>query len=436
MDISPLTIVAAALLAIIGAGLFILVTRGAWVPRPLARYYAYKSLSQFVVVEDGLPGSTEDYDNDWGIDNFSSVFAAGQRGTVRSLYDVKGRVVFYDLTVSGIGQNRQLRVRAAANFALGAPIVSAGVNAPLPIEEWIGSARAIAKTKDLTPIDEGRDYPEDQNPAIVCYSYPLLGLLCRCKKTGKRYVIRLDTDPHDVDNVDKGVQDADAESKSVKDGGHMVSSPLDFPNHWSAPRNLLRHAGKAYVLAAIPSLKKLKRKRPRPPRDLKILDVPMIAQQKFNYCAPATAQMILLHDFKKQGQKFAKSQLDIADAMNVPCNGIDGVDLEDQRRGYAVITENEFSARSDETPTFKEACDEIDDERPLVSRYPGHIRCAIGWARKHPETHMVGEFLLINDPSPMNVGDVCWEDWMGPDPNKQVSHYFYVTPERHRPARD
>ena len=457
MTISIPLIVAAALIAIMAPGLFILITRGAWVPRPLARYYALKGLSEFVVVGEGPPGSTPDYDNDWRIDNFlrpdgTALFLPEN---VRSVFDVKGRVLFYELTVGGIAGNRELRVRVAANFALGVPVVSIGVNAPLPIDQWIDLARATAKVNQLTPIDEGCKYPVGQNPAIVCYSFPLLGLLCR-NAAGKRYIIRLDTQTqYEVDRVRKpgtksktetepkpeSEAEAEAESESepvsvsvlesesIRDGGHMVSSPLDFSSHWSAPRNLVRHAAYAHVLAAAPPLKKRKRSPRLRPTEGKLLKIPNIPQEKRNYCAPATAQMILRYDFKKKGKSFRASQDDIADAMKVPGNGVDGVDLRDQQLGYADITSNEFSAERDRSPKFLEACNEINHDRPLVSRTPGHIRAAVGWARKHPETHMIGEFIFINDPYPQHYGERRWEDWMGPTPDKPVTHYFYVRPK-------
>ena len=447
MDISPLMIVAA-LIAIMAPGLFILVTRGVWVPRSLARYYALKGLSPFVVVADGLPGSTPEFDLDWRIDNFLRSDALFLPENVRSVFDVKGRVLFYDVTVGGIAGNRELRARVAANFALGVPVFSIGVNDPLPIDQWVDSARETAKKAGLTPIDEGRKYPVGQNPAIVCYSFPLLGLLCR-DKAGKLHVIRLDTQQRfKVDGVRKPgakskskpeskpepeeesesepVPESVLKSELIRDGGHIVSSPLDFSSHLSPPRNLARHAAYARVLAASPSLKKLKASARAPVR--KILSIPNIPQEEFNFCAPATAQMILRHDFRKKGDVFRKSQDDIAKAMKVPVNGVDGVELSDQQRGYAVISGNEFLAERDRSPKFEEARDEIDHDRPLVSRTPGHIRAAIGWTTKHPDTGMTGEFILINDPYPVSKGERRWEHWMGPTPDKPVTHYFYVRP--------
>ena len=56
-------------------------------------------------------------------------------------------------------------------------------------------------------------------------------------------------------------------------------------------------------------------------------------------------------------------------------------------------------------PNWDLAQSEINANRPLKSGIEGHARCCRGWKDTG------GDYLYINDPWPIFIGNRYWEDW-------------------------
>jgi hypothetical protein len=135
----------------------------------------------------------------------------------------------------------------------------------------------------------------------------------------------------------------------------------------------------------------------------------LTAQQKDDYCAVATGQMIL--DF----YRYYYSQDEIATAMSYSPGGCgqDG-----QIAGYKSLSRNCLDASVDYSATWSEAAGEIDANRPLKSGISGHARACFGW--KAANIWIINQprpqWLYILDPWPPNAdlckgGAIYWEDW-------------------------
>ena len=133
-------------------------------------------------------------------------------------------------------------------------------------------------------------------------------------------------------------------------------------------------------------------------------------QQKDDYCAVATGQMIL--DF----YRYYYSQDEIASAMCYAHeNG--GCTPEGQVAGYKNLSNNSLTASLDSKPTWDKAAAEIDANRPLKTGVPGHSRACFGyrianfWDINMPRP----VWLFILDPWPPNFKSCkahsLWEDW-------------------------
>jgi len=56
--------------------------------------------------------------------------------------------------------------------------------------------------------------------------------------------------------------------------------------------------------------------------------------------------------------------------------------------------------------SFNDEKQEIGANRPLMSGITGHARCARGYSES-----ILGDYIYINDPWPVNTGLVYWEWW-------------------------
>jgi hypothetical protein len=133
------------------------------------------------------------------------------------------------------------------------------------------------------------------------------------------------------------------------------------------------------------------------------------SQQKNDYCAVATGQMIL--DF----YRYYYSQDQIAPSMGyVPGNGCS---QDGQIAGYKSLSNNGLTASYDNNPTWDKAAAEIDANRPLKSGISGHARACFGYkaANYWPINRPRPTWLFILDPWPPSndfcKANIVWEDW-------------------------
>jgi hypothetical protein len=156
----------------------------------------------------------------------------------------------------------------------------------------------------------------------------------------------------------------------------------------------------------------------------------LLPQQKDDYCAVATGQMIL--DF----YRYYYTQDQIATAMGyVP----GGCGQDGQIAGYETLSKKCLDASVDYSATWAKAAAEIDANRPLKSGIPGHARACFGY--RAANIWIAGQprplWLFLLDPwpptklpkdpkyNPCEGGAITWEDWYA------INHtnYIYV---RHR----
>jgi len=140
------------------------------------------------------------------------------------------------------------------------------------------------------------------------------------------------------------------------------------------------------------------------------------AQQRNDYCAVATCQMILCY------YRYYYTQDQIAPALNyTPGGGCPS----DQSAGYHNLSNNHIIATFDNTPTFAEAKAQIDSLHPFKTGITGHARACAGYSTNSWYNIVTSQNLKIYDPWPWNPdlklgGSVYWEDW------NAVTHTNYV----------
>lgn len=145
------------------------------------------------------------------------------------------------------------------------------------------------------------------------------------------------------------------------------------------------------------------------------------AQQKSDYCAVATCQMILCY------YRYYYSQDQIAPALGYAPGGCPS----DQSAGYEALTCNHLEATYDTSPTWEEASAQIAALHPLKTGISGHARaCAGTSAVVSIPGGISNKKLYLYDPWPWNAdykqgGMVSWEAW------DAVTHTNYVLTQLH-----
>lgn len=352
------------------------------VPVDDARQAAERSLGWFfdaAPVEAGGPHAAR-----WSLSNIAADRRAGAAvlaGRPTELFDVRGRLLFRDFTTR-LRDGSELTVRTAAGPTVGTPVISLSVGPARPLDEWLARARATARERGYT----GFDAPE----ALVCYSYPKLGLLCHTP-AGTDVVIDLgDGSEHPtVADAERGLSEL-----------NMVWSPLDRVG--SAEELNRRERWNAMTAALAPTFRPLSVERGGTAEtEQKVLPgMTLIGQENEFYCAVATAKMIL------DRYHISKRQAEIAAAMKTSDGG---TTLDDQVAGFAILSGGAFTASVEQPATFPTARTEVDGGRPLKSGVPGHARAVAGWKI----TAGTSRWLYVYDPWPPLEGKIYWESWEG-----------------------
>lgn len=293
------------------------------------------------------------------------------------IFDSAGRLLFYEFA-STLHDNVELRVRAAANSLLAAPVFSVTVGEQIDMQSQIQRVIQKAVALGLTPAA----LPE----ALIAYSYPKLGLKCLM-----------------VDG-----------SEAVLDLFEFSVSPLsptletfllraEVPTMWSLfdlshPGSLgARQENWDKNLAVVSDSEA----GPTDAEEFVIETVRCEPQQNERFCASACAKMIL------GAHGFAKSQEAIAIAMSI---GDDGATNENQLRAYSELSSQALVARLDTTASFNEAKAECIARRPLKSGVPGHARVVAGY-RVQKKGVLATSWLWVLDPWPVGTGRTYWENW-------------------------
>jgi hypothetical protein len=318
---------------------------------------------------------------------------------VQQIYDYKGRLLFRDFVAKH--SDGEVRIRTAANEALGVPVISLGINAPLPIDEWTSACRELALSKALQPVDG----PE----GLICYSYPKLGLLCK-DAGGRNFAIDLADkaifpldDPYEAgspelatitwspyDQISAPVFAAQREKfKVITDALALPEgAPVD---NVTVAATVAQHGSQQKILSTI---------------QLEPQKTPV-------YCAVAVARMLLRY------HGIDKSQDEIAELMHT---GETGTPSEQQILGYNALAGDKFIASLDHDPSFVELQEEINSGRPLKLGTLGHARAIAGWQAGSEEGSKAIASYYVFDPWPVGEGRIYWE-FLG---TCQMLNYIFI----------
>ena len=294
--------------------------------------------------------------------------------------------MFYEFTVTKDGKAIG-RIEIAASKVLGSSLRRVILSPPLDRETAAQKVIEIAE----------KEYPDYkiQSTKSVCYSYPKEGIMVTLAKTGAKeeQTVIVDTYTSSMDPLNEPEMEGKPGVWSIYD---RLSSEerADRVEKWNnAAKFVADHRVNGNSV-----------KGDEEDRGSKTLSVPKHAQLLPWYCAPATGQMI--SDY----YDYDHSQWHVADCMGTVMTGttISG------QMDYYQDDINKPNSLYDNTPLWSEAVNEINANRPLRSAIDGHARCCRGW--KDTE----GNYLYINDPWPMLIGDTYWEDW------DDVLHKSYI----------
>lgn len=340
-----------------------------------------------------------------------------------SIFDINGEVLFYDYPVQAAGGNVMGYVRSVSRKYLGAPVIAYELG-PRPYD-------FKAAVEKLTPVFKEK-YPKlkVKDVKLVCYSYPKLGVMFQAlDPTGatSRYIFdiaSLAPVPEKKDRPDVEGFYAWSYLESLTD--QIKSARLKRFEQINKKRLEIPQTERSAMLKAEVFAKYVKL--PYIVGTISLFKTKLLqfcthynynetrshhcfvlhGQQRNDYCAVATCQMILCY------YRYYYTQDQIAPALNYTSGG--GCPS-DQSAGYEKLTCNHLDATYDSTPTFSEAMAQIDALHPFKSGISGHARACAGY--QYSKLLSINN-LYIYDPWPWNsdyklAGSIKWEDW---DPNR------------------
>jgi hypothetical protein len=342
-------------------------------------------------------------------------------GEPLSIYDINGSLLFYDFDVYN-GKAMLGTIRAAATRLLGSPVISYRLGP----RKW---DEAAAYKKITAAARKNYGGYKITTTLLVCYSYPKIGLLVTLQSANNQ-PLRVIFDIADYSVIP--VKEAKLEYE-----GAFAWSFLDSLGDKLKKANLKKFAAfdkkRPKVKYEKGGLKELKKYTIDKLIDIRIFTFRVFirkelqfcthynynetgshhcfilhAQQVNDYCAVATAQMILCY----YRYYFTQDQIAPACGYN-PGGGCPP----DQSPGYESLSNNHIDARFDNSATWEEARDEINLLHPMKSGIPGHARACAGYSfiwelfSSNKEKK-----LFIYDPWPWSAnlkagGDIYWEDW-------------------------
>jgi hypothetical protein len=338
-----------------------------------------------------------------------------------TIYDINGLPLFLDYTIVRSGEVVGT-ARTAASRVLGTPVVSYIVGK----NTWDYEAAV----EQLTPQVQ-RDYPtwKIRGAKLVCYSYPKLGVMFEMTDD-QGQPARLIFDVADYTLIPESAREA-GEREGSYAWSFYGSLPederrrrLDLYNQFDGLRTQRAADGRA-LLRTETSIAKLAAMEAARwsivfNRQLQFCThytatearshhcFSLHAQQKNDYCAVATCQMILCY------YRYYYSQDQIAPALGYsPGGGCPS----DQSPGYESLSCNHLDATFDTSPTWEEASTQITALHPMKSGISGHARACAGVSSIISLPGGVSsKKLYIYDPWPWNAdyklgGSVYWESW-------------------------
>lgn len=362
--------------------------------------------------------------------------------TPTTIFDINGYPLFHDYTLKS-GRSAIGKIRAAASKVLGTPVISYQIGADkFNINEAMKEATEVIKKKHRGARIGA--------PKLVCYSYPKLGAMFNVSRRGGSEKIILDL---------PSLQPVQITSPDDKEGAYAWSFYDKISNTDQTKRvklfekhEKIREEAPAKTLASLATTKSLINK----DYQKYVVDIETLfnyesgrklqfcnhyndgfskfsiaktgttghecfqlhAQEVSDYCAVATAQMILCYYRYYYTQDQIAPDLGYTAGNGCPSN---------QGPGYETLSNNHLDASFDSSPTWEKAKDQIDVLHPLKSGITGHARACAGYMSSKIGLTRT-KSLYVYDPWPWNSdlklgGSVYWEDW------DAVSHTNYIYTE-------
>lgn len=367
-------------------------------------------------------------DASMGLPGIPNWLKAGVQKEPLQIFDINGNILFFDLAIKK-GTEILGYVRAGADKVLGMPRIAYEIGP----RYWDFDSAAKKLTSRVR-----KEYPTWKilGTKLVCYSYPKLGVMFEGVNE-KGQASRLIFDVADFSLIPEKPPRVEVEGayawsfyESLSEDVRKLSlRRYEQFNKWrlEVPESLRKQIKAARTLA--PFAEKIKWPLKKTiTRELQFCThydyneprshhcFVLHAQQKNDYCAVATCQMILCY------YRYYYSQDQIAPALNYAPGGCPS----DQSPGYKQLSCNHLDATFDTSPTWEEARDQIDALHPMKSGISGHARACAGYSYVSWIFGGISEKkLYIYDPWPWNAdyklgGAVYWEDW------DSITHTNYV----------
>ncbi len=338
------------------------------------------------------------------------------------IFDINGKLLFYDFGLFS-GRTMMGTVRAAANSAIGSPVISIRMGA-LKWDLETSKARIGEIVKKKFPkfvIKES---------LLVCYSYPKLGLqlLLASEKESRKLIFDI-SDFSLIPEKPEKENSEGAYSWSFLDTLNKRAVASRKKRYLAAVELARKVFGKEYGtniyafadLARVRELAKLAYK-VRNEKKLQFCThyghnedgshhcFILHAQQVNDYCSVATCQMILCY------YRYYYAQNQIAPSLGYSAGSGCPADVS---AGYEALSNNHLKATFDNSATWNEARDQINLLQPMKSGVPGHARAIAGYSSNLYSIlggSTADKKLYVYDPWPWNAdlkagGDIYWEDW-------------------------
>lgn len=317
--------------------------------------------------------------------------------SVTDIFDIDELLLFRDLSRPIPDSANEAYVRTTVTDLFGGAIVSSGIRRATDLQAKVANAGQVASTRCGAVMVSN---------AIISYCYPKLGIKIKLQD-GTMGII--DIHSGEIARLD-GTLGGTASTKAWSP--YKVWGP-DFtilnatkagierstfaPLRYDAPLVSLLSDAREYERAFTNS-------DALPESELAASGGPwmqLMPQEQNNYCAVASAQMIL--SFK--GKAFTQER--IAAAMEAGQGG-EFVTPTAQVAAYQRLATG-LRAEYDDTCSFSEVIREISADLPLKSGVPGHARVCTGWLVRRDENGNTKNWLRIFDPWPPGEGAVYWE---------------------------
>jgi len=317
-----------------------------------------------------------------------------------SIYDVNGKLLFYEFSVVKGGKIVGT-VKASASMVLGTSVYSMqpGIRSYNP-DKTRDEALKIAKAK----------YPTQQviETLLVCYSYPKIGIMVRLSDPKTKLETTIIVDAADYKLVPPG--------DDKYDGLGYWSLYSKIPDATRKQRIEDYRKLDNLIVSVIKEAKVDTEGRLDEPIFIIIAITPeskslnnfnLHGQETNDYCAVATGQMILEY------RGYVYTQAQIAPAMDHHPSGCTN---EGQVQGYESLSGGALDATYDTTANWSEAKAEIDAGRPLKSGIYRHARACAGYSSWWP---FLRSWIFIYDPwgqtdsaqALPHEGATYWENW-------------------------